>query len=75
MTFEPVFQLTDQIVTYMQQIFKCHLGIGDLDTVVRPIHLPVDLILDCELMARRVAQAYRTRGTFNDVVWRIFTGY
>lgn len=59
---EHVFQLTDQVFNYMEQIFKCRMGIADMDAVVRPIHFPVDLVWDCELMAGQVAQAYHTRG-------------
>lgn len=69
MSSERVFQLTDQVFDYMEQIFKCRMGTADMDAVVRPIHFPVDLVLDCELMAQRVAQAYHTRGMSLFLFW------
>ena len=64
MSPQKIFQLTDQVFHYMQEVYKCCMGLAEIDAVVRPIHFSVDLLLDCELLAGRIAQAYHTRSGF-----------
>lgn len=53
--------LADRLLAYMERCFQVELYNLTWDEVEHPIDLPVQLVLDCRIMSRRLAEAYSTR--------------
>jgi hypothetical protein len=59
-------RLTDVLATYMHARFEWYLSQAALPGPTPPVELPIRLVVDCEVMAMKAAEAFQNRGELQD---------
>jgi hypothetical protein len=62
--FESIRQ-TDMLATYMHARFKWYLTQAPLPGPSPPVQMPIQIAVECEVMAMKAAEAFRNRGALH----------